>query len=177
MEEWKDVEGYEGLYKISNLGRVVSLPKEIKCNANGSTYISKDKVLKGCMSVAGYKVVRLKNKFGESKLEYIHRLIGANFIAGRKDGYSINHINGIKKDNRVDNLEWVTHKQNMTHAYETGLTNRGEECAYSLLTESDVIEIRALYQKGVSQKDLGGIYNVSRSCIYKVVNYKTWKHV
>jgi hypothetical protein len=108
IEIYKDVVGYEGIYQVSNLGNVKSLHKK---SLNGF-------VLKPLKSHGYCRVGLFDNKH---KYFMIHRLVALAFIPNPNHYPFINHINGIKNDNRVENLEWVTHSQNILHAFKTGL--------------------------------------------------------
>lgn len=104
-ERWKDIEGYEGLYQVSNRGKIYSF-KSKRC-------------LKGQITIWGYKQVELTNNNIISSLS-IHRLVAQAFIPNPENKPEVNHKNGIKTDNRVENLEWVTSKENKIHAVEIG---------------------------------------------------------
>lgn len=112
-EEWKPVVGYEGLYEVSNLGRVRSLDR---MSWNGKSYwLQKGKILNPGFDMYGYKYVNLyKNCNG--KKYYIHRLVASAFIPNTDNLPVINHINEIKTDNRAENLEHCTQKHNMEHS-------------------------------------------------------------
>ena len=111
MEVWKDIPGYEGKYQVSNLGNVKSL------NYNRQRI---EKVLKPYMSKKGYALVRLWHKSqGEGFL--VHRIVAELFVSNPYDKAEVNHINGIKTDNRAENLEWCTRSENESHAWRTGL--------------------------------------------------------
>jgi len=105
-EEWRDAIGYEGLYQISNLGRVKSLCRSIR-KPNG-----------GLMSLTGddwgYLRVRFQ-KNGKRYTEKVHRLVAKAFIPNPEDKLQVNHKNGVKTDNTVDNLEWVNNRENALH--------------------------------------------------------------
>ncbi len=110
-EIWKDIEGYEGLYQISNLGNVKSLKNNI--------------ILKPSKNSKGYLQVFLW-KNGSGKLLRIHRLVAKAFIPNFDDKPQVNHIDGNKQNNRVNNLEWVTNSENQKHAFKIKLqTNIG----------------------------------------------------
>ena len=107
-EIWQDIEEYEGIYQISNFGRI----KRLYCN-------KKEKVLKPFIK-NGYYTVRLSKK-SKVKNFRVHRLIGKAFIKNPNNYNIIDHINGIKTDNKFENLEWVTHKENTRRAWQQGL--------------------------------------------------------
>jgi hypothetical protein len=108
MEIFKDIKGYEGLYQVSNLGNV----KSFNQNKNG-------KILTLSISHRGYVMVSLRINIQKSFS--IHRLVAQAFIQNTENKSEVNHINGIKTDNRVENLEWATRSENQFHAYRTGL--------------------------------------------------------
>jgi hypothetical protein len=128
-EEWKPIKGFEGLYEVSNMGRVLSLERiSIHGNkAGGTSYIP---VLKRLLYLnlinAGYfNVVLHKNG---KRYEYrVHRLVALHFCIGYKRGLVVNHKNEIKTDNRADNLEWCTHYENMKWMYLQGRAKRTDE--------------------------------------------------
>lgn len=101
-EIWKDIEGYEGLYQVSNLGRVKSLKRESKNNKNVT-----DRILKYKLDTYGYPTVILY-KEAKAKTVKIHRLVASIFIPNTCNFIEINHKNGIKIDFRIENLEWCT---------------------------------------------------------------------
>ena len=117
MEIWKDVVGYEGKYQVSNMGRVKSLRMWSSVQRR---YVSRERVLKQHKSLHGYLQIGLKTE-GSRKLGLVHRLVAEAFIPNAENRREVNHINGIKTDNRVENLEWNTSHQNKVHAYANGL--------------------------------------------------------
>lgn len=115
MKLRKQIRGYEGLYEVRSDGAIISMPRE-KRLPNGGLCQSKERVLSPArIGVDGYDFVYLR-KGGKSHRHYVHRLVAENFISGIKNGDVINHINGIKYDNRVENLEWCTQSNNVKHA-------------------------------------------------------------
>lgn len=111
MIEVKNVIGYEGLYIIDNLGNVVSLPKQ-----QGSRFVNEYNIMKTKFNSCGYKEVTL-SKNGKFKTILLHRLIALHFVPNPENYRCVNHKNGIKADNRLENLEWCSASQNTKHAY------------------------------------------------------------
>lgn len=106
MTEYRTIDGYEGYYLVSDSGDVI----------NAMT----GHVLQGSIKRTGYREVILR-KEGDSCYALVHRLVASAFCEKLHEGDEVNHINGDKLDNRAENLEWVTHGENLAHAYETGL--------------------------------------------------------
>lgn len=111
----KNLLGYEGLYLIDSLGNVVSCPRQ-----QGSRFVNQYKILGTKTNKYGYKEVAL-SKDGKTKTVLLHRLIATHFVDNPDNLPCVNHKNGIKTDNRIENLEWVTRSQNTKHAYENNL--------------------------------------------------------
>lgn len=106
MEIWKDVEQTEGKYEISNLGN-------LRCKSRSVN-------IKGFITKYGYVYCNLRFN-GKRKLVFRHRLVADAFLPKLNPNFEVNHINGIKTDNRVENLEWCNRSHNVQHAYDTGL--------------------------------------------------------
>jgi hypothetical protein len=116
MEQWKPVKNYEGFYEVSNLGRVRSTTRTIKAGINyNETCVKKGKILKLSKKRSGYYFfdASVENKV---KTITVHRAVATTFIPNEENKPCINHKNAIKTDNRVENLEWVTYKENSEHA-------------------------------------------------------------
>ena len=116
MEEeiWVDICGYEGLYQVSNPGRVRSLDREVKRKGN-SICTLKGKIKKNTIGKKGYLYTYLTDKNGNTKSIFTHRLVAQAFISNPENKPEIDHINGIRNDNRVENLRWVTKEENMNN--------------------------------------------------------------
>lgn len=171
MEIWKSIEGYEN-YEVSNFGNVKSLCRVVE--RKKYNYYIKEKMLKPNKDKQGYERVFLTNIKG--KTLRVHRLVALNFIINYKNKKEVNHINGIKTDNRVENLEWCTGLENMQHAYNNNLVPlmKGEKNGRSKLTEIQISEIR---NSSDTVKKLSYIYNVSTSLLYQIRLNKAWKHI
>lgn len=166
FEVWKDIDGYEGIYKISNLSRIISL-KHNKIN-----------ILKQIDTKSKYVRINLY-LYGKRNTEMVHRLTALAFIPNPENKPCVNHKNGIKNDNRVENLEWATYLDNNIHALKNKLriNKNGEDHFNSKLNVKKVIEIRLKYKTGLfTLLDLANEYGVGFKNISKIVNNKTWKH-
>lgn len=119
METWKEIPGFEGRYEVSNLGRVKSLPREVS-NHTGKSMV-KEKILKQRADCKGYMRIDLNDNDGKHKYLGVHRLVAMAFIPNPENKPQINHIDGVKNHNFVENLEWVTNQENHDHAVLNGL--------------------------------------------------------
>ena len=155
-EEWRDIKGYEGLYQVSNLGRVKSLPRERR-NRQGY-YYTKEKILKQTNTSTGYKKVELFN--GTRKSYKVHRLVAQAFLNNEYNKPQVNHKDGNKINNNVNNLEWVTGSKNIIHAYKTGLNPN-----MKTLNDDDIIYKYTI--EGLNMKEIASIYNVCINTIKK----------
>ena len=183
-EEWHDVVGWEGLYLVSNMGRVKSLERKVKTCGTKRNYTIrtvKEHILKRSIDKTGYYRVDLTiNDKKENSL--VHRLVAKAFIENPKNKPEVNHKNGIKTDSMVCNLEWATHKENMAHSFETGLTpyrelGKGENAISAKLNNSQVIEIKTrLCNETVKQiaKDFAFI---CESTISEIKAGRSWAHI
>jgi hypothetical protein len=161
-----------------------------KVDVLGNIYGLDGRILKPGKDKKGYLrvVLSIENKLCTKK---VHRLIAQTFIPNIENKPQVNHINGIKNDNRVDNLEWVTAKENTKHAIDNGLfyfntskqsininTKKGSLNVMSLLNEQKVKEIRQKFiPRKYTRKMLSIEYSVSENCIKDIVIRKSWKHI
>lgn len=162
---------FNGKYMISNKGRLKSIRKKSRKHV-------KDFITKGCHDTKGYFSLCLRDH-GLCVRIRAHVLVGEAFLIKPKteSRLCINHIDGNKLNNNVENLEWVTYKQNSEHAIKTGLMDtKGEKNKKSILKESDILEIRKLYHTN-SRKKIAKMYNVNDRYISSIVTGDTWKHL
>ena len=125
-EVWKDIKGYEGLYQVSNLGRVKSLERYVIRKNNKGRQLIHKKILVSCVNTHGYMSLSLsKNNKGVN--HRVHRLVATAFIPKVDNKNIINHKNGIKTDNNVNNIEWASYSDNLLHAYKTGLNGQNRK--------------------------------------------------
>lgn len=186
-EIWKPVKGYEGLYEVSNCGNVRSIDRIVE-RAKGERiskvrYKGKNLSLIPYGKKRNYLAVNLfdntKRPEKRQKTYYVHRLVAEAFIPNPENKQDVNHIDGNPHNNSVENLEWNTRKENIAHAFRTGLTTLyGSNHPLSKLTEEQVKEIRTHYKKG--EKGNGYIaiakkYGVSPELIRGIVRGEKWK--
>jgi hypothetical protein len=176
LEIWKDIKDYEGHYQVSNLGRVKSLARVVECRKD--VFVNKkEKFLSHWDCGKGYRKVKL-SKDGIEKSMRVHRLVAETFLQNPELKLEVNHINGVKDDNRVENIEWCTSSENTIHALKNKLkiSQKGSKHGMSKLTEKDVLKIRQI-GKTKTLKDISEIYNVDMSLISSVLLNKIWKHI
>ena len=168
---WKDVKGYEGIYKISEYGTIKSLER-ITIGKTGRINKAKERIMKPFFSRGYVRYVLSKN--GESKKFSAHQLVASNFyISGNGD--QINHLDGNKSNNHYYNLQWCTSKENNHHATKIGLCdNSGENNPNSKLSNSDVVTILMLYGNGYNQSEISRMYGVRPYTIGRIVNKVNW---
>lgn len=165
IEIWKDVVGFEEYFSVSNLGRVRSKRKPnhiYKLSLEGKGYLRFGTTINGIHNT--YKV---------------HRLVAITFIPNPENKSQVNHIDGDKLNNRVDNLEWVTNSENIQHAYDIGIKSnpKGENSHMAKLTQEDVDFIRKNYKardKVFGRKALAIKFNVNASTIYRIISNKSY---
>ena len=180
-EVWKPIEGYEGYYEVSNLGRVQGLDRTVQQGMRRLAVAQR--VLKPWIKDQKYLFVTLCHD-GPSIRARVHQLVAAAFLGLRPDGLQINHLDGNKKNNHVGNLEYVTPSENIRHAVNVLGTirrypvRRGEDSYSAKLSKDDVLVIRSRYLAGnVTQCQLAQEFGVGQNAISSVVNNRTWKHV
>lgn len=179
LEIWKDIAGYEGKYQVSNFGRIKSLSR--LC-FNGKVYfLKKEKILKKCFNADGYVMANLYGFNGRKSFCRVHRLVAMAFIPNPENKLEVNHINGIKDDNRVENLEWNTRKENQIHSVKSKLLiyKKGSEVYNSKLNEDYVYFIKRYFRRFPKTKQalFSERTKLCRKTLNKILKGKIWKHV
>jgi hypothetical protein len=119
VEVWRPVLGHEDFYEVSSHGRVRSKDREVKCSRGSNIRLWKGRVLKSIVAATrGYEQVSLSCS-GKTHKVYVHRLVAEAFLKGMDE--TVNHINGDKRNNKVNNLEWCSYSDNNRHAFAIGL--------------------------------------------------------
>lgn len=190
-EIWQDIKDYEGLYKISSLGRIKSLER-VKIMPTGGKQVLPERICKQKIN-KGYWLINLC-KYGKKETLKVHRIVCEAFHTNPFNKPSVNHKNGIKTDNRAVNVEWNTDAENMQHAIKNGLIQRKNCGSFKIgnaggtyrpdntgvnngrvkLTEKEVNMIR---NSKKSLRQLAKQLNVSSTAIGKIRRRETWQHI
>lgn len=161
-EKWKVIEGFSK-YLISNTGRVKNIVE------------LRDLKFYNCK---GYSKIELINDNNKDKKVFVHRLVALNFIPNPSNKPQVNHIDGDKNNNNIENLEWCTASENIKHAFKEGLSLKGEDLHNSKMTEEKVILLREMYDSGeFLLKELAEEFNISISVAWNIAKRNTWKHI
>lgn len=176
QEEWKPVVGYEGLYEVSNFGRIKAFQKTVnkgKCHRSWDEHFLKYGV-DGC----GYYRTNLA-KNGMNRTVKVHRLVAEAFIPNPEGKPEVNHVDGNKQNNHVSNLEWCTHGENQNHAYRIGLKSvDGSKNPAHKLTDEEVDFIRKNYiprHPEFGTVALSKKFGVHRKTISRITCGNSWK--
>lgn len=177
-EVFKDIPGYEGLYQVSENGKVLALEREVK-NKHNKTHIRKGHLKAIRESKKGYLRTSLTDSNGILKTVSIHRLVALTFLKKETDSRNqINHIDGNKENNHFSNLEWCTAQENLKHALDTGLRSnklkpefKGYNHKKSKLTKENVDYIKT---SDLSLRKLASMFGVHHSIIWGIRNNKRY---
>lgn len=161
-EVWKRPKNFP-LYEVSSQGRI-------------RRYDNK-KLRKLILCPEGYVKLRLHNKNGKAQNIRAHRLIAQTFFGDKGPLKVVNHKNGIKSDNRTENLEWVSSGQNQKHAYDRGFRKKGEQHWKNKLSENCVREIKILFSQGTTISRIAKKFEIGMSTAYAIKTGRTWSHV
>ena len=172
----KEIPEFEGLYSITKDGKVWSHPK-VWSRKDGTTSKHDGKWMKP-YSIMGYPAIVLTNGNGKRCKFLVHRLVALTYLPVPK--LQVNHINGIRDDNNLKNLEWVTNTENARHAQTLPWVGHpvGEKTHCAKLTDLKVKEIRSIVKAGThSYTQLAAKFAIDVSAISRIVNRQSWRHV
>jgi len=177
MEKWKSVDQFFGYYEISEYGILKRLNR-IYIISNGYKVNVREMIIKPKFNAKGYLYYHVKVNKKNIRIA-MHRLVAYAFIPNPENKPMVNHINGIKTDNSIENLEWCTASENSIHAFKTGLSNpcKGECNGTSKLKNSDILKIRAMSDYGMTLIYISAIYKISISQVWKIHKRHHWKHI
>ena len=165
MEIWKPIPGFESTYEVSNLGRVKSYAQ----SAAG-------KLRAPLTNLRGYKQMIL-SKAGKNSIHSVHLLVCQAFIGQKPAGMEINHKNGIKADNRLENLEYCTKSENKSHSVNVLKQGRGESHGMSKINEEIVREIRRLAATKMCHREIAAKFGITRPNVSYIVKGVAWRHI
>lgn len=153
---------------------------QFEVSSEGNLRYSKNRALKPTYDnhKTGYIYVQFADK-GRCRSKKLHRLVAEMFCPNPENKATVNHKNGVKRDNRADNLEWMTHQENMTHAYENNLIPalKGEANGRAKLTTEEVHQICKLYQEGYHYFDIMETFSITKNQAEKIYRNTSWKHI
>lgn len=176
-EKWAPIKEHEQLYAVSNYGRIKSLFREIK-GKNGICYRYSEKLHTPQVDEHGYhRVTFRKNTI--PKQWSVHRLVADHFMDNPKNLPQVNHKNGDKSDNNINNLEWCTASQNMQHGYDEldHERMRGEKNGMTKLTPELIVLIKKSYSELKSFTKTGLQFGISGTHVWRIVKNKSWEHL
>lgn len=163
QESWRIIEDTQGRYEVSNRGRIRSTNRTIVYK-DGRVFHYKQKIRKLYEDKDGYLMCGIRNK-GKREVIKVHRAVAAAFIENPEYKKEVNHINGVKTDNRVDNLEWVTSSENKVHACKLGLSDPAKNVRSKRGTEHYLCKVLIAYKDGVEVKRYCPISEASKDGI------------
>lgn len=180
-EIWKVIPDTNELYEASNLGRIKRAEGFVANNKKGGLR-KVGGILSQKTKSNNYKEVNLYVEKQNGKSRYVHRLVVSAFLGKIEKGLEVNHIDGVKSNNNIKNLEILSASDNMKHSYHIlknkNTSFKGEAHGYSKLKNEDVLKIREMYSNGMMPKEINFTYsNVSYGTICSICYRNTWKHI
>lgn len=174
-ENAMDIEGYEGKYAVTTDGRIYSHSRVMNNPRSDKGSLIKGRWMKLITHKKGYLAVGL-TKDCVKKTAKVHRLVAMAFIPNPENKPQVNHIDGDKTNNCVENLEWATDQENIRHAFDTGLNQgaKGEACHLAKYTEEQVLAIRA---DSRSSRVVAKEYGMSKTNVLDIRSRKIWAHI
>lgn len=177
IEIWKDIIEFDNHYKINQFGIVIRKERLVNTGLSKTRKL-KSKIKPPQNNGRGYMQIYVQIN-NVRKIEYIHKLVAIYFIPNPENKLEVNHINGIKNDNRVVNLEWATRLENQIHAKNNGLIPFGEKSWCCVLNDKKVLAIRRLHKinPNFNRTNMAKKLKISQGCIYGIIRNVTWKHL
>jgi len=172
-EEWRDVQGYKGRYRVSSFGRVF----KIWSHKRGGG------IMKGYIKPSGYRTVHITDQHGRSRTEYVHRLVAAAFCLRHEKATCVNHKDFTPGHDNVSNLEWVTPAENLRYSRQAGRmqvvpgSRAGELNRNVKLSNKNVIEIKRELATGKIMRELAMRFNVTIGTIAHIKHNRLWRHL
>lgn len=173
IENWKDIVGYEGLYRVSSFGRIKRLSKV----RDGSNAILPEKILSPNKAGRYCGITLTINMIRTTYL--VHRVVAIAFLPNPENKETVNHKDGIKQRNFLSNLEWATQKENIHHSWNNKLatSRKGTKHHSCKLTEMEVFEIRKMAKSKIDYREIAKKFNVAKSTITNIKKGKSWAHL
>lgn len=172
---WKDVKKFEGLYQVSNKGEVRSVDRVV-VNRLGRKRFFKGRVLTQYTDKYGYHVVGLRDRDRKITAK-VHRLVALSFLPGVAEGYTVNHKDFNRKNNLIENLEWLSPEENVKYSHVNNRYPVGECSGRAKLSDEDVKNMRHLYKTYGKPNKIAEQFNVSRSTVHRIVTNKMRKTI
>ena len=177
-EQWREIPGYKDYYEVSNRGRVRSLDRRVWKGVKG-WHPLRGKILRGGKHPYGYPQFGL-SQHGKVRRRAAHKLVLEAFVGPCPEGLEACHRDGDPTNNRLKNLYWGTHSENVKDAVRHGthVDNRGQRHGMSKLSEKDVRQVRQLLRQGhLTQKEIAERFGVGRANISSIHRGKSWSHI
>ena len=176
-EEWKDIPNYEGIYQVSDLGRIKSL-SGLLATKSGVIKQRYNKIMSQIIKSNGYLSIMFSVNSNQKRF-HVHRLVAISFISNPENKPEVNHKNCIKTHNYKMNLEWNTVQENTDHAVLNNLNCKGEKAPWSKLTSTKIIAIRRLYKINpyFNKTNVAKKLGVKDTTIHKIIRNQRWKHL
>lgn len=171
MEKWKDVAGYEGVYSVSDLGRV---RRDLK--AKGT---KPGRIMKPWKSRDGYSLVTLYNNDRRWDIA-VHTLVSRAFLGTKPEGYDVDHVDNDKNNNALSNLSFLEHDKNVKKAFDSGgrIPVFGDRHGMSKTCKDEVVAIRTMFNSGkYTFVDIGKKFGMTPENVSSIIRRLTWKHV
>ena len=177
VEVWKSIPSFEGYLEASSFGRIRTVDRWVNSKYGPNTVFVTGKIRSIHTNKSGYILLSSVKRNGVIYTnQYVHRLVAEAFL-GKTQGLEVNHKDGNKSNNNVNNLEWVTASENQKHRFRINNTSKGSKNAAAVVDEHLVRKIRIQHREGMSISRLAREYNMSYGGMWDIVAKKNWKHV